>query len=261
MKPKNQNDVFGLILAGGKGKRINLTHVNKVVLDFNGKPLVQYGIDLFRTVSSKIFLVIGAYSNSVIQTVERYNPDDKNIGFIMQEEQLGTGHAVTVAVEYMTNVGIEPKYVLVGYGDHLMFYPQSVLDKLLNAVHKTKTVISLVTTHYERPEELSWGHILRNQKGLFIGFVEHKDADEKQKQITELNAGLYCFNFTFLLETKDKLKKSDVSGEYYINDFADLALEKGMRVETITVPFNQVGIGINTIEQKIKSEHYYKTLL
>lgn len=247
----------GLILAAGKGTRINSDKINKVVLRFNGKPLIQYGINLLHGHCDKVYIMIGAYSDSVKEVVEKYNSNDKNIKYIDQLEQLGTGHAVKTAIEYLEKSSTLPDLLIVGYGDHMMFYNSQVIEELIISLNNKNTKVSLVTTNYKNPEELAWGHILRDKKGNFKGFVEHKDANEEEKKITELNAGLYCFNTSFLLETKDMLHKSEVSGEYYINDFADLALERGYQVKTVEVPFENVGIGINTQEQKIKSEHFY----
>ncbi len=242
--------ITGIILAGGKGTRINSKTANKVTLPFLGKPMIQYGLELYSGFVDKIVVVVGAFLESVKSACKGFDVD-----FALQKEQLGTGHAVKVALPVLQKY--PTKYVFVGYGDHMMFYDKKVLKDLFELHKKTNSVMTLVTTEYEDPNELRWGRIIRDRKGSVIASVEHKDADEEQRKIKELNAGFYCFNFDFLKTYLPKLKPSPITGEYYLNGLIELAVKDDFKVSALKVPFEKVGIGVNTKEELEKAERLY----
>ncbi len=245
--------IIGIILAAGKGKRFKAKGFNKTVSYFAGKPLVRYSSDLFLKVAEYIFVVVGVGAKGVIEAVGN-NP---KIIFVKQRKRLGTGHATKVAVEEIQKKNLNPKYVLVGYGDHMMFYTKKIIKKLIKILDKSKAVLSIVTCEYKFPNLLAWGRIIRDKFGNFKAIVEQKDATGKQKQIKELNAGLYCFRWEFLRSALKKLKKSSASGEYYLTDLVKTAVDEGKFVVGLKVPFEYVGIGVNTKEELLESERLY----
>ena len=163
--------VAAIILSGGRGTRLNSTEVNKVTLPFQGKPIISYGVELMSQLASQVVIVVGAFEESVRTTVA--NPD---IIFAKQPEQLGTGHAAQIGFQALSEN--PPSLVLVGYGDHLMFYQPERIRTLIEKHLSQHAAISFVTTIHQNPDELAWGRVERDAQGHGLDIIEHKDATE-----------------------------------------------------------------------------------
>ena len=246
--------IVGVILAAGKGTRMNSTGVNKTSLLFNGKPIIQYGVDLYKETTDKTVVVVGAFAQSIQQVLS-----GQEVTFVEQHDQLGTGHAVVAAVNAIEQKGWRPQSVLVGYGDHMMFYLPETARKLIRNQQEQHTALSLVTADYERTDEMRFGRIVRDEKGFVKAIVEHKDATEEERKITEFNPGFYCFDYGFLKNNIAKIEISPVSGEYYVTDMIALAVKAGQKVAALQVPFSEIGLGINTAAELTESREMYKT--
>jgi len=246
--------IIGAILAAGKGTRINAQTSNKTTLLFNGKPLIQYAVEVYKGWADRTIVTVGVFKESVIEALKNYQVD-----FLDQGEPLGTGHAVQVVVEDIKKRGLSPTELLVGYGDHMMFYTPEVVRKMIKTHQHRKATVTLITTKYSDPDLLGWGRILRGGlSGHIKKVVEQKDATTEERKVQELNAGFYCFYYHFVLENKNKINKSSVSGEYYINEFIDLAIVQNKTVIALDVDFKYVGIGINTQKHLEDSQKLYK---
>lgn len=241
--------VAGIILAGGEGKRMNSKTVNKVCTLFHGKPLISYGVDLLKSVTHPIVIVVGAYADSVKNTLK-----NESVVYAYQEKRLGTAHAVQIALPFVPSTNL----VIVGYGDHMMFYHQEIIRNIINAHTGDKIGVSMVTVNHENPDALSWGRIIRGQDGTIIDIVEQKDASPEIRTIQEMNAGLYCFNARFLRDHIHDIHVSPVSGELYLTDMIKLAIQKGKKVIGLTVPFQHVGIGINNQNDLVASQELHE---
>lgn len=241
---------LGIILAAGRGKRMNSDSVNKTALRFNGKSLVSYGVDLFENTVDQIVVVIGAYADSVKEALS-----DKVVTYAVQEKMLGTGNAVKVAMDKINNDNLEGDVVLVGYGDHMMYYSTELVKDLISKHEAREAVITLVSTIYDDPTGL--GRIIRNEDGDVERIVEEKDAMAEEKQINEINAGFYSFDRSFLKNNIEKLEKSPITGEYYLTDLIQMAKEQNKKVAILQVPYENVGIGVNTPDQLEKSRDLY----
>ena len=203
--------------------------------------------------ADKIFVVIGAFHESVKKVLAQ-----KKVFYAYQKKRLGTGHAVKVAVEEIIKKNLKPEIVLIGYGDHTMFYRKEDIKKLIASHQKEKAVMSIITTESENNEKLHWGYVLRDEKNNIIDSIEYKDAsDEIKKNIKELNAGFYCFDFDFLKSNLKKIPKSKVSGEYYINSLIKIASGQNLKVEGLKIPFSSVGIGVNRWDELEESQKLY----
>lgn len=235
---------IGIILAAGKGTRLNSTTKNKTTLLVGGKPMIAYGAELFEKTLDKTVVVVGAFAESVQQALAKVD-----VYYAEQEEQLGTGHAVKVAVDVIESEKLNPELVVVGYGDHLMYYQSEMVQKLLNAHVDSSVAISLVTTEHHDPVSLAWGRIIRNPSGYVQKIVEQKEASDEELKVTELNAGFYCFNYAFLKEGLSRLQPSPLTHEYYLTDLISFANQQEKKVVPISAPYSQVGSGINTLEQ------------
>ena len=247
--------VIGVILAAGKGSRMKLKDANKTSVFFNGKPLIQYGVTLFQNTADKTVIVVGAHAESVKESISLHD----GIHFAEQKHRLGTGHAVRVAAETMKTFHTEPQFVLVGYGDHMMFYTEKVINQLIELHKKQTATLSLITTTYKDPNFLAWGRIVRSQKnGKEIErIVEQKDATEEERAITEINPGFYCFDYQFLKKALKDMTKSPITKEYYLTELIEIASKYNGKIVGLKVPFKYVGIGINTKEQLGESISLY----
>lgn len=244
--------IGGIILAAGKGTRINSKEKNKVTLPFLNKPLIVYSVELMRQVADKVVVVVGAFAESVKEVLKDYP-----LIYAHQLKRLGTGHATKVGLKALEK--FSPSIVLVGYGDHTMFYRKKDIKDLISVHKKTGAAMTIITVKHAN-ENLHWGYIVREKNGKIVDSVEFKDASERQKKIKELNAGFYCFDFKFLKENISKIPKSSVSGEYYLNSLIKIAASSGKKVSALTVPFSSVGIGINRWSELEESERLYLKL-
>lgn len=235
---------IGIILAAGKGTRLNSTTQNKTTLLVGGRPMISFGATLFENTLDKTVVVVGAFADSVKEALSQFD-----IYYAEQKEQLGTGHAVKIAVNVIESEQLSPELVVVGYGDHLMYYKEEMVNKLLTAHVDNSVAISLVTTNYDDPMSLAWGRIIRNTDGYVEKIVEQKEATQEELLVTELNAGLYCFNYAFLSQSLQQLEPSPITREYYLTDLIGFANQQNLKVVPIAAPYSQVGSGINTLEQ------------
>ncbi len=249
-----KKNTIAIILAAGEGTRMHSNGINKTALDFNNKPMICYAVDAVANSCGKIIIVIGAYANTVKEALKNYN----NIDFVVQEERLGTGHAVQVAIKYLIDNDYIFDNVIVGYGDHMMFYKPSVISNFVNQHHSRNSKISLLTTEAEDPNSLAWGRIIRDINGDIKEIVEHKDATIEQKRVKEVNPGFYCFDFEFLVNNIFNLDNKNISHEYYLTDMVDIAFSKNIRPVGIKVSFKDVGVGVNSRDQLENSQKLYQ---
>lgn len=166
------------------------------------------------------------------------------VTYVIQEEQKGTGHAYGIALE-----AIDPSdydTTIVGNGDHMMFYTPQSLKKVLKQHHSHNAVATCVTSRHPDVSSFGFGRILRDDKGVFSGIVEQRDATAKQQAITEFNSGLAIFNTEFAESALKKVSTSNAAGELYIVDLFNVGIHDDQTVIAVTLSFDQVGIGINS---------------
>ena len=244
--------IAGIILAAGKGTRLKIKGKNKVALPFLSKPMVIYGVELLAKITSVQIVVVGTFAHSVKEVLH-----DHKVIYAYQNKRLGTAHAVKTALREIHKRKLNPDHVLVGYGDHTMFYKKETIIELIELHSSEKAEISLLTTTCEDPNQLAWGRIVRSPDGLIKAIIEQKDADEETRKIKEVNPGFYCFNFDFLERNISKIKKSAVSHEYYLTDLIAIANQQGQKVVGLKIPFSGVGIGINRFSELEESQRLY----
>ncbi|GIW62493.1 MAG: UDP-N-acetylglucosamine pyrophosphorylase [Patescibacteria group bacterium] len=233
--------IYTVILAGGKGTRMNSVNINKTALPIAGKPMIVYAVEKIAEISDKIIVVVGAYAESVKQCLKNYD-----IEYAYQAQQLGTADAVKQALPLIEN---ENSLVLIGYGDHMMHYKKQTIKDLIS-FHKThNSGLSLVSVTYDNPDSLGWGRVIRNSNGEVTAIVEQKDANPQERKIKELNAGFYVIESGLLKQYLPQIKPSPVTGEYYLTDLVKLAVTDNFKVLNYSVDFNEVGYGVNTPEQ------------
>ena len=228
-------EIVGVILAAGEGKRMRSKHP-KVLHPLWGKPMVEYVLDACQTLPlAKIFLVIGHQAERVREALAQ-----RNIYFLLQREQKGSGHA-------LMQVGPELKGfsgdLLVVCGD-VPLISEEILRNLL-AVHlKAKAAATLLTTHLDDPS--GYGRVIREKTGKLKEIVEEVDANDRQKAIQEVNSGIYCFAAPDLFATLEVIRASNRQGEYYLPDVFSCLRERGLKVEISSTPDSAKVMGINS---------------
>ena len=226
-----------VILAAGKGTRMK-SDLPKVVHTIEGKCLVDYAIDAAMGAgATEICLVVGYKSEVVKSSISH-----KNVTFALQEEQLGTGHAVKCARDFLGEEG--PTLIL--FGDTPLITAETL--KRLSDYHKengnTVTVLSAMID-----DPTGYGRIIRDAQGKFVKSVEHKDATEEELKSREINSGMYIFDTKELKEALDKITPNNAQGEYYLPDTLTIIKEKGLKVDAFALDNPEDITGVNDREQ------------
>lgn len=238
----NQN-LGAIILAAGKGKRMNATDVNKVAMPLADKPMIVHTIELLENLFIKnIVVVVGFAKVSVMNIL------GQKVSFAEQRKRLGTGHAVQVGLKKISE---EVKDVLVLNGDDSAFYKKDLIEKLIEKHLSSKAKMTFLTI--EKDEPFGLGRIVRDKDGKLSAIVEEKDASRLEKEIKEINPGCYIFNVSFLKKYLPQIERSKVSGEYYITRIIDIGIKNQELVETLfagNIPWR----GINTKEELEEAE-------
>lgn len=203
-----------VILAAGKGTRMQ-SLMPKVLHKLAGKALLQHVIDAAKQLNpSKIIVVYGYGGNAVPEAFTH-----ENIVWVEQKEQLGTGHAVQQAAPHLD----KDATTLILLGD-VPLLSRTSCETLLN---KTKA-LGLLTVNKANPT--GYGRIVRNAQTSIEAIVEHKDATEQQRQITEVNTGIIAANNQHLKAWLAQLSNNNAQGEYYLTDIVALAVKDGHQV-------------------------------
>lgn len=213
------NNLCVLILAAGKGTRMVSARA-KVLHEICGQPMLRFTYRAAAGLEAdKICVVIGNDSDRVRQTLADYP-----VHFIVQESQLGTGHAVLCASEELSQAKGD---VLVLMGDIPRIRTET-LRKLLTHHRETGAATTLLTACL--PDPFGYGRILRGPTGGVIGIAEEKDATPEQRKIREINAALYCFKIPELLQALGKLSSENLQKEYYLTDVIGIQHREGSKI-------------------------------
>lgn len=232
-----------VILAAGQGTRMR-SALPKVLHPIAGKAMLGHVIDRARELApQRIHVVIGHGAETVRQ---RLAADDLN--FVVQQEQLGTGHAVTQALPHLS-----AERVLILYGD-VPLIETSTLERLLEQVSAQQ--LALLTVELADPT--GYGRILRDNRGEVYAIVEHKDADATQKAIREGNTGILAVPGERLGEWLGRLSNSNAQGEYYLTDVIAMAVSDGLRVATAQPDDAMEVQGANDRKQLADLERHYQ---
>lgn len=236
-------NVWAVIMAAGRGSRMNSQSTNKVALPLAGKPIINHTITNLRNAGiQNIVVVVGFAKESILRCL------DDDIVTVEQAEQLGTGHAVQVAMDKIP----QAETVLVLNGDDSYVFTPEILQKLHKRHTDEHASVSFLTLIMQNPSGL--GRILRNDAGEVVGIIEEKDATEEQKAIQEINPACYMFSYDFLKDRLATIQKSAITNEYYITSLIELAVQEKEKIATYTVQ----GLnwrGINTPEELQEAEN------
>jgi bifunctional UDP-N-acetylglucosamine pyrophosphorylase/glucosamine-1-phosphate N-acetyltransferase len=231
-----------VILAAGLGTRMK-SGLAKALHPLADRPLVQHVLNASRAVDpGKIIIVLGHQADRVRAAVNGYK-----LEFVLQYEQLGTGHAVRQAKEAI--VGAAGPVMVLSADTPLL--TGKTLKAVLELHQKSRAAITLVAASVDDP--YGYGRVVRGKAGS-VRIVEEKDATTAQKKIKEINAGIYCFEKKFLLESLDALGKDNAQGEYYLPDTVARAGKKKLRVSTFICTDPDEVLGVNTRQDLSRAE-------
>ena len=224
---------MAIIMAAGKGTRMKSKN-SKLVQKIYGKEMIKRAVENAKKAGiDDIVTVVGYKKEQVMQVL------GDSVQYAVQEEMLGTGHAVMQAAKYLE--GKKGK-VLVLNGDVPILRPETI-NNLLEKSIDSKEAATLLTAIYEDP--FGYGRIIRDEGGNVEGIVEEKDATEEEKDITEINAGIYCFDIEALLEALKEIKPNNSQGEYYLTDVIEIIGKKGLKTGAVIVEDNTEILGVN----------------
>ncbi|WP_242256946.1 bifunctional UDP-N-acetylglucosamine diphosphorylase/glucosamine-1-phosphate N-acetyltransferase GlmU [Bacillus cereus group sp. BfR-BA-01379] len=224
---------FAVILAAGKGTRMK-SKLYKVLHPVCGKPMVQHVVDQVSQLGlQKLVTVVGHGAEMVQEQLGNVSE------FALQAEQLGTAHAVDQAANVLAN---EEGTTLVICGDTPLITAET-MEALLQQHKEAGAMATVLTAYIEEPA--GYGRIVRNENGHVEKIVEHKDANEKELAIKEINTGTYCFDNKALFASLSKVSNDNVQGEYYLPDVIEILKNEGHIVSAYQTEHFDETLGVN----------------
>ena len=240
------NKLSIVILAAGKGTRMN-SDIPKVLHMVNEKSMLEHVISKTTDLNpKKVIIVIGYKSDLVKEHLENYQ-----LEYALQKEQKGTAHAVMQCKEKLINFNGD---TLILSGDVPLIKTKTLID-LYNAHINQNAQATILSAKIKNPH--GYGRILREKKH-FHSIIEEKDADSNQKNINEINAGIYIFNNQVLFENISKINNQNKQSEYYLPDIMPIIMENHGKVFVHPIENEHEIKGANTLEQLTELERYAK---
>lgn len=238
------DSLASIVLAAGKGTRMKSSLI-KVLHPVAGLPMIAWPVAAARDAGSEtIVLVIGHQANAV-QGIFRGAAD---IRCAMQEEQLGTGHAVACALEALAGFR---GTVLILCGDTPLLRSETV-KTMLTYHQENRAAITVLTAQMDDP--YGYGRIVRNSSGGVSRIVEQKDADTSEQEIREINSGIYCMDSAFLFDNIKAIGNENSQGEYYLTDLLAIAVRKELTCLALQTADADEIMGVNDRVQLARAD-------
>lgn len=250
-----------VILAAGKGTRMK-SDKPKVVHQALGKPMVYYSIEAAKEAGAdKVCVIVGYKAEEVKESIaDTYRKlgqveaaaenEVSPVSYALQTEQLGTGHAVKCAADFIGNEGD----VVILCGDTPLV-TGATLKKAADYHTAMDNGVTVISAILDNP--FGYGRIIKNADGL-QKIVEEKDANEEEKKVTEVNSGMYIFKCDALINALSKITNDNAQGEYYLPDTIEIIKNMGFRVDAVAMDDADEIRGVNTLEQLAEAEAIMK---
>lgn len=234
-----------VILAAGKGTRMKST-LPKVLHQVGGKSMLAHVIQATQKAGASRQLVVVGFGEQLV----RETVSEKNIEFVVQKEQLGTGHAVLQTKNFLQNED-DKANVMVLCGDTPLL-TKELLENFYKAHKEAQASATVLTAILD--DATGYGRIVRENNGDLKKIVEHKDATDGEKMICEINTGIYCFEKKKLFAALEKVTCDNAQGEYYLPDVLEILKAQGEKVAAVPCDDFQATLGINSREQLAAAE-------
>ncbi|HKL35238.1 MAG TPA: NTP transferase domain-containing protein [Salegentibacter sp.] len=230
-----------IILAAGKGTRMN-SDLPKVLVPLQERPMIHYLLDSIvrSNINTKPIIVVSPDNHEQMQEALK----EYDVRFVVQDRQLGTGHAVFSAKDESS-----AEKTLVLYGDHPFLSSESIN----NFVSKDVEALNLMSVKVDdfsgwKKAFYHWGRLFRDENNKLEKIVEFKDASESEKEITEVNPAMFIFNSSWLWKNISNLDNKNKQEEYYLTDLVSSAFKQGTEIKTIQIDAKEA-MGINSLEE------------
>ncbi len=232
----HRSTVPGVILAAGKGTRMNVREP-KAVVRVGGRPMAGRVADAMRGAGvTRIIAVVGHRADDVRAAM------GDGVEYVIQEEQLGTGHAARCSRVALADY---QGPIIIAYADIPLLTKDDV-SRLVDHHLLSPPAATILTAVLPDPGRL--GRIIRAADGAVRDIVEARDADEEQLKIGEINVGVYCFQAPLIFDVLSELKRENAQAQYYLTDAIGILVASGHRVDAVTLEVPHNGMGVNTIE-------------
>jgi UDP-N-acetylglucosamine diphosphorylase/glucosamine-1-phosphate N-acetyltransferase len=236
-----------VILAAGKGTRMK-SGLPKVLHIVDDKPMLIHVIELAKHLNSeRIINIIGHKKDLVIEAIK-----SENVEYVIQEPQLGTGHAVKQTYPLLKDFDGD---VLVLSGD-VPLLRKSTIEKMLNIHRDADNGVTVLTAIFDNPH--GYGRVIRKTNDTLDFIVEEKDCNNEQRKIKEINAGIYIFKSKSLFPALNKIKNNNKQNEYYLPDALKYIAKSGQSIALHITSEPMEISGVNTVEQLKELNLTYK---
>ena len=237
---------YAVVLAAGQGTRMK-SKLYKVLHPVLGRPMVQHVVQQLKPVHlNKIVTFVGFGAEKVKETLEGESE------FALQEEQLGTGHAVMQAEPLLKG---KKGTTIVVCGDTPLI-TSTTFEALITFHEKEGAGATILTAQTDDPT--GYGRVIRNGQGEVERIVEHKDASEDELLVQEINTGTYCFDNEALFAALEEVSNDNAQGEYYLPDVIEILRNKGKKVSAYMTPDFEETLGVNDRVALAKAEKIMK---
>jgi UDP-N-acetylglucosamine diphosphorylase/glucosamine-1-phosphate N-acetyltransferase len=247
MSINSKQQLATVILAAGKGTRMK-SDLPKALHKVNEKPLLMHVIGLAKNINSEIIInILGHQKDLVIEAIA-----SENVEYVIQEPQLGTGHAVQQTYPLLKDFDGD---VLVLSGD-VPLLRKSTIEKMLKIHREADNGATVLTAIFENPH--GYGRVIRNNNDTLDYIIEEKDCNDEQRKIKEINAGIYIFKSKELFPALNKIKNDNKQNEYYLPDALKYIANAGQSI-ALHITSEPIEIsGVNTVEQLRKLNSIFK---
>lgn len=238
--------VMAIVLAAGQGKRMK-SKLYKVMHPVSGKPMVGHVLDTVKEAASERTVVVVGHGAEMVKS---YLGDTAE--FVLQEQQLGTGHAAQQAEKLL---GQEDGVTIVICGDTPLV-EASTLRAMLDLHEASGAAATILSASFENPA--GYGRIIRGEDGTVLRIVEHKDCTPEEAKVREINTGTYCFDNRKLFTALSKVTNQNAQGEYYLTDVIGLLKEAGEVVQGYCTEDTAEAIGVNDRVALAEAERFMR---
>jgi bifunctional UDP-N-acetylglucosamine pyrophosphorylase/glucosamine-1-phosphate N-acetyltransferase len=237
-----QLNIYGVILAAGQGKRMK-SKLYKVLHPVCGKPMIGHVLDALQAVQTDRTVVVVGHGAEAVKSYLGNRAE-----YVLQREQLGTGHAVMQAEDVLKN---ETGVTIVICGDTPLITSET-LKKLLDLHIDTQAAATILTAKLDNPR--GYGRIIRDREGAVVRIVEQKDCSPEEEKVQEINTATYCFDNQKLFAALKQITNRNAQQEYYLTDVIGVLQKQGERIAASCLDDPAEASGVNDRAQLAEAE-------